>query len=30
MLGRAVIIIVLLIVIAWIIGGVLKDRTRRR
>ena len=30
MLGRAVIIIVLIIVMAWLIGGVLKDRKRRR
>ena len=30
MLGRAVIIIVLIIVMAWIIGGVLKDRKHRR
>jgi len=30
MLGRAVIIVVLIIVMAWLIGGVLKDRKRRR
>jgi hypothetical protein len=30
MLGRALIVIVLLVVIAWLIGGALKDRTRRR
>jgi hypothetical protein len=30
MLGRAVIVIVLLVVMAWLIGGVLKDRKRRR
>ena len=29
MLGRAIIIVVLLIVVAWLIGGLMRGRTRR-
>jgi hypothetical protein len=30
MLGRIVIIVILLLVVAWLIGGLMRDRTRRR
>jgi hypothetical protein len=29
MLGRAIIIVALLIVVAWLIGGLMRGRTRR-
>jgi flagellar biogenesis protein FliO len=30
MLGRAIIIILLILVVAWLIGGMMRGRTRRR
>ena len=30
MLGRAVLVIVVIIFIAWLVGGLMRDRTRRR
>lgn len=30
MIGRAVFIIVLLVVVAWLVGGLMRGRTRRR
>jgi hypothetical protein len=30
MLGKAVLLVVVLIVVAWMIGGVLRNRQRRR
>ena len=29
MLGRAILVIVVIIFIAWLVGGLMRDRTRR-